>query len=59
MSQPEDSNRLPTIGEAQRPAKKPYQKPAVRYERVFETSALACGKMQSTQWQCKINRKRS
>ena len=24
--------------------KKPYQKPAFRYERVFETLALACGK---------------
>ena len=24
--------------------KKPYQKPAFRYERVFETVALACGK---------------
>lgn len=24
--------------------KKPYQKPAFRYERVFETSALTCGK---------------
>jgi hypothetical protein len=28
-----------------RPAnKKPYQKPAFRYERVFETMALACSK---------------
>ena len=59
MSQPEESNRVPTVGEAQRPAKKPYQKPAVRYERVFETSALACGKKQQTQAQCAHNRKNS
>jgi hypothetical protein len=25
--------------------KKPYQKPAFRYERVFETQALHCGKL--------------
>ncbi len=25
--------------------KKPYQKPAFRYERVFETSALSCSKL--------------
>jgi hypothetical protein len=39
--------------------KKPYQKPARRRERVFETSALACGKVQSTQSQCAHNRKNS
>jgi hypothetical protein len=39
--------------------KKPYQKPARRRERVFETSALACGKVQSTQGQCAHNRKNS
>ena len=33
--------------------RKPYQKPAVRRERVFETMALACGKISSTQAQCK------
>lgn len=32
--------------------RKPYQKPAIRYERVFETMALACGKVSSTQAQC-------
>jgi len=36
--------------------KKPYQKPAFRYERVFETMALACGKMNTTQFQCRFNR---
>jgi hypothetical protein len=39
--------------------RKPYQKPAVRYERVFETSALTCGKVQTTQSGCHQNRKTS
>jgi hypothetical protein len=39
--------------------KKPYQKPARRRERVFETTALACGKIQTTQGQCHSNRKNS
>ena len=37
--------------------KTPYQKPAFRYESVFETSALSCGKVQSTQSGCHFNRK--
>jgi hypothetical protein len=39
--------------------KKIYHKPAVRYERVFETSALTCGKVQTTQGQCHLNQKLS
>jgi hypothetical protein len=39
--------------------KKPYQKPARRRERVFETTALACGKISGTQGQCAHNRKNS
>jgi hypothetical protein len=39
--------------------KKPYQKPAFRYERVFETMALACGKISPTEFQCRFNRKNS
>ena len=41
------------------PRKKPYEKPALRYENVFETTALACGKIQGTQGQCRFNRKAS
>jgi hypothetical protein len=37
--------------------KKPYRKPAYRYQRVFETMALACGKVQTTQGGCHFNRK--
>jgi len=39
--------------------KKPYQKPAFRHERVFETMALACGKISITQKHCQFNRKNS
>lgn len=39
--------------------KKPYQKPAFQHERVFETMALACGKLSPTQFQCRFNRRNS
>jgi hypothetical protein len=32
--------------------KKPYEKPAFRYEQVFVTSALSCGKQSATQSGC-------
>jgi hypothetical protein len=37
--------------------KKPYHKPEFRYEKVFETMALACGKIRGVQAQCRFNRK--
>jgi len=40
------------------PKKKPYTKPAFRFERVFETQALSCGKVAHST-QCKLNRKSS
>lgn len=36
--------KIRSAGEEGRAPKKPYSKPAFRIERVFETSALACGK---------------
>jgi hypothetical protein len=39
--------------------KKRYQKPAFRHERVFETLALACGKIGATTLQCQASRKSS
>jgi len=39
--------------------KKPYQKPEFRYEKVFETMALSCGKVNPTEFQCRFNRKSS
>jgi hypothetical protein len=32
--------------------KKPYEKPSFRYEKVFVTTALACGKVGGTQQSC-------
>lgn len=40
-------------------SKKLYLKPAFRFERVFETQALSCGKISATSTQCKLNRKTS
>lgn len=37
--------------------KKPYEAPDFRYERVFEVSALSCGKVSATQGACRANRK--
>ena len=36
--------------------KKPYEEPAFRHERVFETMALACGKVQENIIGCRFNR---
>ena len=46
-------------GESPRAGKKPYQKPEFRFERVFETMALSCGKVSPTEFQCRFNRKSS
>jgi hypothetical protein len=43
--------------DSRKPAKKPYLKPAFRYERVFVTTALSCGKVNPTQGSCISNRK--
>ena len=45
--------------DSRKAAKKPYVKPAFRREQVFETMALACGKLNPTQQQCRANRKAS
>lgn len=39
--------------------REPYEKPDFQYERVFETMALACGKSNPTQGQCRLSRKQS
>lgn len=48
-----------TSGPAEAKKKRPYVKPSFEYERVFETMALACGKLSPTQSQCRFNRKNS
>jgi hypothetical protein len=37
--------------------KKPYHKPTFRYEHVFETMALACGKISRRSKSCRLNSK--
>ena len=38
-------------------AKKPYEKPSFRFEEVFVTTALSCGKINATQGSCGLNLK--
>jgi len=44
-----------------RVGKKPYQRPEFRFEKVFETMALSCGKIRGNQGSCRgrLNRKNS
>jgi hypothetical protein len=57
MSEPKDQRNLQR--ETQSSAKRAYSKPEFRFENVFETRALSCGKMHATQSQCHFNRKSS
>jgi len=52
-----DSDRDPVP--PQESAKKAYEKPAFTREQVFETMALACGKIDPTSGPCKAVRKSS
>jgi hypothetical protein len=47
-------NSLSSQDEPGAPAtnKKPYEKPSFRYEQVFVTSALSCGKINPTSMSC-------
>ena len=40
-------------------AKKVYKTPSFQYEKVFEVAALACGKVHSTEHNCRLSRKAS
>jgi len=42
---PSDNPRTPAT-------KKPYEKPSFRFEKVFVTTALSCGKVHPTQSSC-------
>ena len=48
MNESSPENATPSV-------KKPYEKPSFRYEKVFVTTALACGKINSTQSSCRGN----
>jgi len=40
-------------------AKRPYVVPAFRFDKVFEVTALACGKVHSTEHKCRVSRRAS
>jgi len=44
-----DASDKPSTTES---GKKPYEKPSFRFEQVFVTSALSCGKSSATQASC-------
>ena len=46
-----------SLSEGPRPGKKPYVKPTLQSEKLFETTALICGKVQHTQRGCHQQRK--
>jgi hypothetical protein len=54
INNPTDSKTEPATGK-----KKPYETPSFRFERVFEVSALSCGKIGSTSAGCHSNPKKS
>jgi hypothetical protein len=55
MSEQQD----PRAAESTRPAKKPYVKPEVVSEPIYETMAMACGKLPGQSFQCNGAPKRS
>jgi hypothetical protein len=59
MRQPEATDQRASPLQAQQAVRKPYRKPAVRHEQVFETRALSCGKVNVTQGSCHFERKTS
>lgn len=58
MNQKDDSPDASASEPVNNP-KKPYEKPAFRHERVFETRALSCGKVQVTESGCGFHRRTS
>jgi len=59
MAEKEGNTNEKNAVEGPRTKKKPYQEPAFRYEKVFETMALSCGKVQPTNFQCSFHRNAS
>jgi hypothetical protein len=59
MEQPSEKEAIVSADPKPKRGRRPYQKPAFRFERVFETMALSCGKTVITQFQCQTNQKTS
>ena len=56
MPQADENTVTQSVSDNSVKAKKPYQEPWFRCERVFETMALACGKIDPTYRNCFFNR---
>jgi hypothetical protein len=53
-----EGKRLIQSAHTEKHERKPYLKPTFRFERVFETSALTCGKVDTTEGNCHgVNRR--
>jgi hypothetical protein len=59
MSESRETQGQASASEPKLRPKRPYHKPTVRFERVFEVQALTCGKVQTTQASCHYNRRAS
>jgi hypothetical protein len=59
MSESRGTKGMASGREAKLRPRRPYHKPTVRYERVFEVQALTCGKVYDTQGSCRFNHKSS
>jgi len=59
MNSQDQEDRQPADEDTKTVARRPYAKPEVRHERVFETQALSCGKVNPIEGTCGINRKNS
>jgi len=59
MSNSPDFHRIPPKESQDAAVRKPYRKPALRLERLFETKALQCGKVFSDEDACNYNRNAS
>jgi hypothetical protein len=59
MSQKNSPAGVDSNAASQQTGKRPYVKPDFRFEKVFETLALVCGKLHGQQGQCRLVRKTS
>jgi hypothetical protein len=54
-----DNSTKDKAREAAASTKKPYKAPSFRFEPIFEVAALACGKVFSSERDCRFSRKAS
>ena len=59
MTEDKDNSSQQDSNASEPLVKRKYEKPSFRFEKVFETMALACGKISPTEFQCRFNRKSS